>query len=216
MSARSAGELDSLLMDGLSLLELAAEPEQRRSCLQFVSLLQQWNKAYNLTATSDPSEILTRHVLDSLSIARHLQGSRILDVGTGAGFPGIPLAMWFPTREFHLLDSNGKKIRFLFQVRKSLGLDNVTLHQQRVESLRDEAGFDCIVSRAFASLGEFVDSSRHLCRRDGCFLAMKAELREGEAMSVAAPYTVDATYRLLVPGSSATRQLIRVSRNDNT
>ena len=129
--------------------------------LDYLVLLHKWNRAYNLTAVRDPQQMVTRHLLDSLSIAPHVRGQRLIDVGTGGGLPGVPLSILFPDREFHLLDSNGKKTRFLFQVKTALGLDNMAVHQARVESF-EQGPFDAVLSRAVASLEDMVTGCRHL------------------------------------------------------
>ena len=136
------------LDQGLRALGLEISAAQRDGLLAYLDLLQRWNRAYNLTAVRDPLEMVTRHLLDSLSIAPHITGQRFLDVGTGAGLPGIPLAILFPQRRFELLDSNGKKTRFLIDARQRLGLNNVVVHSTRVESLSDEVD---AVARSLAS-----------------------------------------------------------------
>lgn len=200
------------LTEGLQALGLAPEVTKLAQLLDFLALLAKWNRTYNLTAIDDPLEMVSRHLLDSLSIAPHLCGQRILDVGSGAGLPGIPLAIWFPGREFHLLDSNGKKIRFLFQAKVALGLANVTVHQARAEALDDARGFDCVTSRAFASLAEMIRVSGHLLAPAGCLLAMKASLDQEELAAVTTPYTVSSRTQLQVPGICAERQLVKITR----
>jgi 16S rRNA (guanine527-N7)-methyltransferase len=200
------------LTEGLQALGLVPDAVKLAGLLEFLSLLARWNRTYNLTAIDDPLEMVSRHLLDSLSIAPHLCGQRILDVGSGAGLPGIPLAIWFPEREFHLLDSNGKKIRFLFQAKVALALANVTVHQSRAEALDDPRGFDCVTSRAFASLADMIRVSGHLLAPDGCLLAMKAGLDEDEVAAVTTPYTIASRTQLEVPGISAERQLLKITR----
>ncbi len=202
------------LTEGLQALGLEPEAAKLARLLEFLALLAKWNRTYNLTAIDDPLEMVSRHLLDSLSIAPHLCGQRILDVGSGAGLPGIPLAIWFPGREFHLLDSNGKKIRFLFQAKVALALANVTVHQARAEALGDEQGFDCVTSRAFASLAEMVRVSGHLLAPGGCLLAMKASLDRQEVAAVTTPYTVVSRTQLQVPGICSERQLVKITRQD--
>jgi 16S rRNA (guanine527-N7)-methyltransferase len=200
------------LSEGLQALGLPSEPAKVARLLEFLVLLAKWNRAYNLTAIDDPLEMVSRHLLDSLSIAPHLCGQRILDVGSGAGLPGIPLAIWFPEREFHLLDSNGKKIRFLFQAKVALALTNVTVHQARAEALDDAQGFDCVTSRAFASLADMIRVSGHLLAPGGCLLAMKGSPDEEEVAAVTTPYTVASRTQLEVPGIVAERQLLKITR----
>jgi len=197
---------------GLDAMELEQDPKRIGLLCQFLQLLSTWNRSYNLTAIDDPEEMVKRHILDSLSVAAHLRGSRHLDVGSGAGLPGIPLAIWFPEQEFHLLDSNGKKMRFLFHVKRSLQLDNVWLHQQRVESFQDPTGFDNVMSRAFASLGDMLRLCHHLLAPNGGFLAMKGSLDSAELAQIVTPYTLESRISLVVPGIPGERQLLRISR----
>jgi len=204
------------LSEGLSSLGLGADPAKEVLLLRYLELLAKWNRTYNLTAIDDPLEMVSRHLLDSLAVVPHLRGRRILDLGSGAGLPGIPLAIWCPDLELHLLDSNGKKIRFLFQVRLSLALVNVTLHHSRAEALEDMPGFDSIVSRAFASLAAMIDVGGHLLAPGGCFLAMKGNLGEDELLAVPAPYTVASRTTLAIPGVSGERQLLRITRQGIT
>ena len=205
--------IEEKLSAGMAELGLASDSADRARLCVYLQLLAQWNKTYNLTAIDKPVDMVARHLLDSLSIAPHLYGQRILDVGTGAGLPGVPLAIQFPQREFHLLDSNGKKMRFLFQVKHTLGLHNVILHQSRAEEFREPQGFDCIVSRALASLQQFVSSSAHLLAPGGCFLAMKGGVDASELAGLAKPYNIAARIRLEVPGIGTPRQLLRIERD---
>ena len=191
---------------GLSLTE-----SQRAQLLEYLVLLEKWNRAYNLTAVRDPALMLSKHLLDSLAIAGQLAGKRLIDVGTGAGLPGIPLAIVYPEREFHLLDSNGKKTRFLFQVKTTLGLDNIMVHQQRVESFDPVKPFDVVLSRAFASLLDMVSCCSHLLAEGGRFLAMKGNYPEQELISVAELCRVDSVEPIVVPGLSEQRHLVAMT-----
>lgn len=200
--------LGHALEDGIADLGLPARPACVEPLLHYLGLLARWNRAYNLTAVTDPREMLPRHLLDSLSVVPHLQGERILDMGTGAGLPGIPLALWFPEREFHLLDANGKKIRFLFQVKTELGLGNVTLHHCRAESLADPRGFDAVLSRAVASLADLCRIGGPLLAPGGSLFAMKAEVSAAEFAGLPDPYTVASDIALQVPGITQPRRLL--------
>lgn len=199
---------------GVAGLSLDISAAQRDALLAYLELLQRWNRAYNLTAVRDPQEMVTRHLLDSLSIAPHLSGQRFLDVGTGAGLPGIPLAIVFPERQFELLDSNGKKTRFLIEARQRLGLDNVTVHSTRVESLTDQAGFDGILSRAFASLADMVAGCQHLLAQGGKMYAMKGQYPEQELSHLPKRFIVEGCHSLHVPGIDEARHLLVLSRSD--
>ncbi len=217
--------LRALLEDGLSGMGLLAPEGVTGRLLAFVDLLVTWNRAYNLVANADPTEIIQRHVLDSLSLVPWIGSESSvsdsqapekahLDLGTGAGFPGIPLAIWFPALSFDLLDGNGKKMRFLFQVKSQLGLQNVRLQHCRVESLGSESRYDVVLSRAVASLPVLTAFAAPVLRPQGCLLAMKGELEEAELNGLTAPWKVFSRCTLRVPGSTQSRQLLVIGREE--
>ena len=206
--------MQALLDKGLAALEISASAEQRAQWLAYVQLLAKWNQAYNLTAVRDPREMVSRHLLDSLAVAKHIHSKRLLDVGAGAGIPSIPLAILWPERQLTALDSNGKKTRFMDQARIELGLQNFSVVQSRVEEYHSELPFDGILSRAYASLADFVQSSQHLLAAGGCFWAMKAQLDSGELSALPKPFKVSACLRLQVPNCDAERHLIRCELSD--
>lgn len=208
--------MKSLLDNGLATLGIHASEQQRERWLAYVALLAKWNKAYNLTAVRDPREMVSRHIFDSLSIAAHIHGQRLLDVGAGAGIPSIPLAILWPDRQLTGLDSNGKKVRFMQQVKNELGLANFTAVQTRVEDFQTAPLFDGILSRAYASLADFVGSSQHLLAPDGTFWAMKAVIAANELSEVPKPYKVSTCLPLEVPGCVAERHLIAIQRDGAT
>lgn len=202
-------QLRERLTSGCTALGLDLPPPSIDRLLDYIALLDKWNQAYNLTAVRDPGEMVTRHLLDSLAVAPHLTGQRIIDVGTGAGLPGIPLAILFPERQFVLLDSNGKKTRFLVQAKASLGLDNVTVIHSRVEEYRPEEPFDTVIARAFAALTDILSLCRHLVAKEGAVLAMKGDASEAE--SVPGGFRLAGLIALNVPGlAHEKRHLIRV------
>ncbi len=203
-------EREIRLVQGLEVLGLDLGDDQVAGLLQYADLLLKWNRAYNLTAVDDPLEIVSRHLLDSLAILPFLAGRQFIDVGTGPGLPGIPLAIACPDRHFTLLDSNGKKVRFLFQARAALELGNVREVQSRVEDFRPEAGFDGVISRAFTSLSGMADKCRHLLAAGGRFYAMKGRYPEKELSELAKPYNVTASHRLEIPGVDGVRHLIEI------
>ena len=200
------------LAEGARQLQLDLSPGQAQQLLDYLALLQKWNRAYNLTAVRDPAQMLSRHLLDSLSIAHLVDGQRVLDVGTGPGLPGIPLAILFPDRQFELLDSNGKKTRFLIEARAQLGLGNVEVHCDRVEALRDTRGFDAITSRAFASLTDMAQGCEQLLAPGGRMFAMKGLYPEQELSQLPKRFIVEACHTLSVPGVDEARHLLVISR----
>lgn len=200
--------LANTLARGCDELGLAQDDTVQAQLLEYLALMIKWNRAYNLTAVRDPGQMVTRHLLDSLAVAPYLRGQRLIDVGTGGGLPGVPLSILFPERQFHLLDSNGKKTRFLFQVKTALGLDNMAVHQARVEAFRDQGAFDVVLSRAFASLEDMVAGCRHLLVDGGHFMAMKGAFPAEEIDAVAQLCHLQAVHELCVPGLGEQRHLV--------
>ena len=214
-------ETDSLtrqLAYGAEQMQIALTAEQLSALRAYLDLLQKWNKAYNLTAIRDESGMVALHLLDSLAVHPFVQeADNIADVGTGPGLPGIVLAIMNPHKTFSLLDSNGKKTRFLFQARTALGLDNVTIVNDRVEAYHPPRPFDMIVSRAFASLADMTHWCQHLRAEQGCFLAMKGQYPQDEIAAIADKFRVVASDAISVPGVEGERHLLRllpVNTND--
>ncbi len=195
----------SRLLDeaGISLTD-----HQKNQLVAYVGLLDKWNKAYNLTSVRDPNEMLVRHILDSIIVAPYLQGSRFIDVGTGPGLPGIPLAIVCPESHFTLLDSLGKRVRFLRQVQHELKLDNVTPVQSRVEAFPAEPPFDGVISRAFASLNDMVSWCHHLTAANGHFYALKGLAQKEEMESLPEGYDIVEVIELHVPRLEGERHLV--------
>ncbi len=199
------------MRQGLAALGIEATDEQVGQWLDYLQLLQRWNKVYNLTAIDDAAAMLTAHLLDSLSVAPFVTGQRIADVGSGAGLPGIPLAILFPGTQFTLIDAVAKKSRFQRQAVMDLQLDNVAALHTRVETFKPEKPFDQVISRAFSSLSEFVDLTASLLASGGEWLAMKGRRPEQElaALDKKIAYTV---IPLTVPGLDAERHLIQMTK----
>ncbi|TGD72789.1 16S rRNA (guanine(527)-N(7))-methyltransferase RsmG [Mangrovimicrobium sediminis] len=199
------------LARGCETLGVGTSGREQEQLLTYLELLAKWNGAYNLTAVREPLDMVRLHLLDSLAIAPFVHGQRLIDVGTGGGLPGVPLAILFPEREIHLLDSNGKKTRFLFQVKTALGLDNMAVHQARVEQFRDGGQFDAVLSRAFASLRDMVIGCRHLPGPEGVFLAMKGAYPQAELDALGELCDIRAVHPLSVPGLDAQRHLVEMA-----
>lgn len=205
-------KLEDLFQSGIGELDLHLSPLATSSLMAFIQLLLKWNRAYNLIGTDDPEIILTEHVLDSLTIAPYIKNQRIIDVGTGAGFPGIPLAIAFPAKQFVLLDSVGKKIRFLIQAVSELKLQNVEVVQSRVETYSPSKCFDHVVLRAFGTISDIIKKTKHLLCPNGSWLMMKGVYPETEMAKL--PYEAKV-YPLKIPGVTKTRHLVCIEKGNN-
>lgn len=202
-------KLDSLIAK----TDLDVSEKQREQLLGYVGLLNKWNKAYNLTSVREPADMLVKHILDSIVVSPYLNGERFIDVGTGPGLPGIPLAIMNPDKNFVLLDSLGKRIRFIKQVLHELGIVNVVAVQSRVEEFDPEDGFDAVLSRAFASMSDMVEWCQHLPRANsGVFFALKGQLPQEEISLLPEWCSVTDVKALKVPELEGERHLVILSR----
>ncbi|MDE1329990.1 16S rRNA (guanine(527)-N(7))-methyltransferase RsmG [Vibrio aestuarianus] len=206
-------ELRTRLDQLVSQTDLEVNEQQRNQLIGYVEMLDKWNKAYNLTSVRNPMDMLVKHILDSIVVSPHLQGERFIDVGTGPGLPGIPLAIMNPDKTFFLLDSLGKRIRFIKQVLHELGIKNVTTIQSRVEEFQPEVKFDGVLSRAFASMLDMVEWCHHLPKEQtGLFLALKGQLPEEEIATLPEWCSVTDVKALKVPELEGDRHLVILSR----
>lgn len=212
--------LDAVLSTGLHTLNLQCALDVQAKLLDYVHLLDKWNRVYNLTAVRDPTQMVTRHLLDSLTVLPFLneeqgkeqKGQQILDVGTGAGLPGIPLALLsaqtHPERSFVLLDSNSKKTRFMQQAVVELTLENVQVVHARTETFDLEQAFDVVLSRAFASVADMLAGAGSHCKPGGVMLAMKGADPSAECENLDAAFVVEKVHQLQVPGLNEERHLV--------
>lgn len=200
------------LSTGLAAMGLNLGDDQQKQLLAFLGLLNKWNRAYNLTAVRDEGQMVSRQLLDSLSILPWVTTEHLLDVGSGGGLPGIPLAIVLPDRQFTLLDSNGKKTRFLNQCVLELGLENVEVIHGRAEDCRPDQPFNQISSRAFTALENLVHWCSDLLANDGEFLAMKGQFPDDEVTALPAGWQVESSHSLDVPGADGERHLLVVTR----
>jgi 16S rRNA (guanine527-N7)-methyltransferase len=200
------------LSDGLAAMNLSLSESQQQQLLAFLALLNKWNKAYNLTAVRDERVMVSRQLLDSLSILPWIATDHLLDVGAGGGLPGIPLAIVFPEKRFTLLDSNGKKTRFLNQCVLELGLSNVEVIHGRAEDCQPDQPFTQISSRAFTALENLVTWCGQLLSSEGEFLAMKGQYPDDEVAALPAGWQVESSHSLKVPGADGERHLLIVTR----
>lgn len=205
------GESERLLL-ATQTLGLSVSPDQIEQLVAYVDLLEKWNRAYNLTAIRDRREIVDRHLIESLSIAPFLSGDSRVDVGTGAGLPGIPLAIIEPGVHYVLLDSNGKKTRFLSEVKRALALSNIDIETTRVESWRPARHFDAVVTRAFADLGTTLERVDHLMGSQGMLFAMKTESASKEVAEMPPNTEHVASWDISVPGRDWPFQLLAIRR----
>lgn len=208
--------MDSLaqtLREGCEALQLVIGLQQQQQLLAYLQLLERWNSVYNLTAVRDPREMLTRHLLDSLSVLPHLPSGALLDIGAGAGLPGIPIAIADPGRPITLLDSNGKKTRFMFHAASELGLTQCRIVRERVEHWQAPALVATVISRAFASLSDMIDTCGHLLAPRGILLAMKGQYPTEELAAVADRADIIDVHTLTVPGLAEDRCLVALRPN---
>lgn len=210
-----------ILVQGLRDMGIALKEEQLQTLLTYLKILHKWNQVYNLSAIRDPDAMATLHVLDSLALAPYLQSFlqrsaspvQVIDVGTGAGLPGLPLAVACPQAAVTLLDSNGKKTRFLFQAIVKLGLSNVEVVNNRAEKFSPEHKFAIVTSRAFASLENMIRTSSHLLAEDGEFWAMKGAYPEKELVECGAE--LHRVHRLHIPGCEERHLLVMKKHREN-
>jgi 16S rRNA (guanine527-N7)-methyltransferase len=198
------------LRAGTAELGLAPTAVAFERLLDYVELLTRWNATYNLTAVRDPLEMIGRHLLDCLAVSPYVQGATLADLGSGAGLPGIPLAILEPERQHVLIDSNGKRTRFLREAVRELKLTNVRVEQVRVEDARGQ--FDCITARAFAALKDMLALGGHLLAPTGTWLAMKGLLDKDEILGVPSEFHVTEVHPLAIPGLGAARHVVIIRR----
>ena len=198
------------LRQGLVELGLFATDQQLNLLLSYLLLLDKWNASFNLSGVVEINSMVSRHLLDSLAINAHLQGSVFVDIGSGAGLPGIPLAILNPENHFILVDSNGKKTRFLFQAKTELGLANIDVENCRIEHYQSPQQIDMVMCRAFSALGDAVSKSQHLLEKEGKFLAMKGRYPEDEIAALPNCFKISKTTKLQIPGNDSERHLIEI------
>lgn len=206
--------LQSRLADGAAEMGIRIDEKQLQGLLSYLALLRRWNRVYNLTAVKSDTGILTRHLLDSLSVVPYLQGKKVVDIGSGAGLPGVPVALACPEKQITLLDSNAKRCRFLRQVQAELNMQNVTVVQQRAEEYRPAEKFDNLVSRAFSNLQDFITCSKHLLAEGGQVLAMKGVWSGEEAAELPTGFIIKNVVKLTVPGLPEQRHLVICEQSD--
>ena len=213
MGAESWGRAGERLRTGMQALGLAADAATQARLLSYLETLARWNRVFNLTAIRDPEDMVARHILDSLTILPHLPVGRLLDIGSGAGLPGIPIALLQPQRPVVLLDRSRKRMDFLTEVVARMALTQVVLAHGRVEDHVPEAPYAVITARAFASLSDIALAAGRLLAPGGIIAAMKGALPTEELASVAPPFSVQAVHVLQVPGLAAKRHLVALVRD---
>lgn len=186
--------------------------KQKQRLISLIELLQKWNKTYNLTAIRQPEEMLIKHIFDSLVVGDFLEGENFIDVGTGAGFPGLPLAIAYPEKKFTLLDSLGKRIQFIRNAVRELNLKNVTPVLSRVEEFNSSEKFDGVLSRAFASLSDMTSLCQHLINEQGLFYALKGQNNPQEIKAIHKNFEVKQIIPLKIPNLSDERHLIVIRK----
>ncbi len=204
--------LEQQLSLGLLQLDLAVPEVRQRALLEYLALLEKWGRAYNLTGILDRPSMVTYHLLDSLSAAPYVQGPRLLDVGSGAGLPGIPLAVVFPDLAVTLIESRKRRAQFLIHASATLGLCNVETVCERVERYQPADKFDTLLARAFSSIDDFVSKAEHLCAHEGRMVAFKGGYPVKELSGLGHGFTATAVHRVQVPGLAAERHIVVLAR----
>jgi 16S rRNA (guanine527-N7)-methyltransferase len=205
-------ELLSVLKNSLKNSQLMVTEEQQLQFIRFVLMMHKWNKTYNLTSVRDPQKMVIRHIVDSIVVAPYLDKIHYIDVGTGPGLPGIPLAIMCPDKQFILLDSLGKRVRFMKQVAYELKIDNIKPVQSRVEDFVPNVNIDGVLSRAFASLKDMLHWCQHLVNSQGVFIALKGQLSEDELNSLPLGFILQETIKLDVPGLEGERHIVKIKK----
>jgi 16S rRNA (guanine527-N7)-methyltransferase len=207
-----ADPLEKILVAGARDLDIELAPAQTAALLRLITELREWNERFNLTAITDPVDMIRKHLLDSLSLQPHLRGRRIADIGTGAGFPGLPLAVINPDRQFALIEATGKKARFVRHAAEIMKVTNVEVIPARAETWRGPAPFDSVLTRALGKLADFVRVAGHLCARQGRLFAMKGRHPESEMQELPPGWRVLAVHDIRIPGLTAARCIVELGR----
>jgi 16S rRNA (guanine527-N7)-methyltransferase len=201
------------VLDGSAQLGLALTETQAAALIRLLDELDDWNQRMNLTAIRERAQQITKHVLDSLAVHSHLRGTSVVDIGTGAGFPGLPLAVVLPQLQFTLVDATGKKLKFVDHAAQTLGLHNVQTVHTRAETYRPKERYDNVVSRAVGPIETFVKWSGHLCVGGGRLLAMKGRYPTDELAHIPGGWKLAQVHRLNVPGLDEQRHLVELCRS---
>ncbi|MDC8829170.1 16S rRNA (guanine(527)-N(7))-methyltransferase RsmG [Alteromonas gilva] len=206
-------KLSLMLRDGAAAMSLPLSGQQHNLLLDYVERIHKWNKAFNLTSVRDPEQMMVKHILDSLAVVPFLDQQHYIDVGTGPGLPGIPLAIACPEKSFTLLDSLGKRVRFMKQCAFEMKLININPIQSRVEEHQPEQYYDAVLSRAFASLKDMLHWCQHLVDSKGKFLALKGQYPADEIAAIPDAFTLESSVELYVPGLQGERHLLTVQKS---
>ena len=205
-------ELVTVLKNSLKNCDLIVTVEQQQQLIHYVLMMHKWNKTYNLTSVRDPQQMVIKHLVDSIVVAPFLDKTHYIDVGTGPGLPGIPLAIMCPDKKFILLDSLGKRVRFMKQVAYELKIDNIQPVQSRVEVFVPSVKIDGVLSRAFASLKDMLHWCQHLVDSQGVFLALKGQLSTDELDNLPLGFILQETIKLDVPGVEGERHIVKIKK----
>lgn len=212
MSSVDPNKLNDILISGCEKLQLSVSGLQAEQLVNYVLNMHKWNKAYNLTSVRDPEQMMVKHILDSLAVTPFITANKVIDVGTGPGLPGMPLAILHPSVTFTLLDSLGKRVRFMKQCAYELGLSNVSPIHSRVEEHIPESPYDIVLSRAFASLKDMLHWCQHLVDSSGVFLALKGQFPQSEIDEVSDHFRIESVSELKIPDLIGERHLVTIRK----